>query len=125
MIRRPPRSTRTDTLFPYTTLFRSAQVWQNLMGEIEASTTARGIRKPDFKAIAFTASHPPQGERAEYLAELADPSAKDRDDGVDGTRPALATWLRGSERPPLKLQSLIHNPYAAFGLKKKTKQREK
>src|SRR3546814_19472560 len=25
MIRRPPRSTRTDTLFPYTTLFRSAQ----------------------------------------------------------------------------------------------------
>src|SRR3546814_10867684 len=28
MIRRPPRSTRTDTLFPYTTLFRSAE-WQN------------------------------------------------------------------------------------------------
>src|SRR3546814_3116563 len=27
MIRRPPRSTRTDTLFPYTTLFRSAEVW--------------------------------------------------------------------------------------------------
>src|SRR3546814_20254482 len=26
MIRRPPRSTRTDTLFPYTTLFRSAEV---------------------------------------------------------------------------------------------------
>src|SRR3546814_15238635 len=31
MIRRPPRSTRTDTLFPYTTLFRSVvgQDWQN------------------------------------------------------------------------------------------------
>src|SRR3546814_12576802 len=29
MIRRPPRSTRTDTLFPYTTLFRSAQVYQS------------------------------------------------------------------------------------------------
>src|SRR3546814_18314143 len=28
MIRRPPRSTRTDTLFPYTTLFRSACGWQ-------------------------------------------------------------------------------------------------
>src|SRR3546814_5709356 len=28
MIRRPPRSTRTDTLFPYTTLFRSAQIAQ-------------------------------------------------------------------------------------------------
>src|SRR3546814_18718835 len=29
MIRRPPRSTRTDTLFPYTTLFRSPQVLVN------------------------------------------------------------------------------------------------
>src|SRR3546814_19716830 len=28
MIRRPPRSTRTDTLFPYTTLFRSDSEWQ-------------------------------------------------------------------------------------------------
>src|SRR3546814_1831716 len=28
MIRRPPRSTRTDTLFPYTTLFRSGQQWR-------------------------------------------------------------------------------------------------
>src|SRR3546814_21005058 len=27
MLRRPPRSTRTDTLFPYTTLFRSARDW--------------------------------------------------------------------------------------------------
>src|SRR3546814_4039975 len=27
MIRRPPRSTRTDTLFPYTTLFRSTETW--------------------------------------------------------------------------------------------------
>src|SRR3546814_2858615 len=29
MIRRPPRSTRTDTLFPYTTLFRSVRPWQS------------------------------------------------------------------------------------------------
>src|SRR3546814_6533686 len=28
MIRRPPRSTRTDTLFPYTTLFRSMRLWR-------------------------------------------------------------------------------------------------
>src|SRR3546814_16652779 len=33
MIRRPPRSTRTDTLFPYTTLFRSPSVKQ---GDVEA-----------------------------------------------------------------------------------------
>src|SRR3546814_5533516 len=30
MIRRPPRSTRTDTLFPYTTLFRSRRRWRSL-----------------------------------------------------------------------------------------------
>src|SRR3546814_852750 len=30
MIRRPPRSTRTDTLFPYTTLFRSQAEWENI-----------------------------------------------------------------------------------------------
>src|SRR3546814_7327701 len=34
MIRRPPRSTRTDTLFPYTTLFRSLEVDANLTGHI-------------------------------------------------------------------------------------------
>src|SRR3546814_5085894 len=35
MIRRPPRSTRTDTLFPYTTLFRSAEVRQMRLHVIE------------------------------------------------------------------------------------------
>src|SRR3546814_6531543 len=33
MIRRPPRSTRTDTLFPYTTLFRSEGHWADVEGE--------------------------------------------------------------------------------------------
>src|SRR3546814_8203195 len=37
MIRRPPRSTRTDTLFPYTTLFRSFWMW--VMGFLGASTS--------------------------------------------------------------------------------------
>src|SRR3546814_12045240 len=32
MIRRPPRSTRTDTLFPYTTLFRSTEVDEEQLG---------------------------------------------------------------------------------------------
>src|SRR3546814_11028504 len=34
MIRRPPRSTRTDTLFPYTTLFRSQQLVPNLANRL-------------------------------------------------------------------------------------------
>src|SRR3546814_13644832 len=40
MIRRPPRSTRTDTLFPYTTLFRSPAVWRI---NIEAAAAPAGI----------------------------------------------------------------------------------
>src|SRR3546814_12764154 len=40
MIRRPPRSTRTDTLFPYTTLFRS----RCIPGNMELSTGIEGIR---------------------------------------------------------------------------------
>src|SRR3546814_2088180 len=44
MIRRPPRSTRTDTLFPYTTLFRSLQrlaLVREQLGAIEAERRAR------------------------------------------------------------------------------------
>src|SRR3546814_11346759 len=52
MIRRPPRSTRTDTLFPYTTLFRSSGLAREAS---EAATSdacpARGVPKP---AIAPT-----------------------------------------------------------------------
>src|SRR3546814_7801270 len=47
MIRRPPRSTRTDTLFPYTTLFRSravgdAQIEEEIDGEIAEEKPAGG-----------------------------------------------------------------------------------
>src|SRR3546814_13690708 len=43
MIRRPPRSTRTDTLFPYTTLFRST-AFPSICGVLFSSPTARGYR---------------------------------------------------------------------------------
>src|SRR3546814_17708976 len=50
MIRRPPRSTRTDTLFPYTTLFRSAAV-PECGGMFDATNLpARGqVHQPDVK----------------------------------------------------------------------------
>src|SRR3546814_7612120 len=41
MIRRPPRSTRTDTLFPYTTLFRS---WLDRCGHMLTNRARRGYR---------------------------------------------------------------------------------
>src|SRR3546814_18184001 len=41
MIRRPPRSTRTDTLFPYTTLFRSGGNRRRLNGKRQANREAK------------------------------------------------------------------------------------
>lgn len=71
----------------------AARVWQNVMAEIEASVRVKGLSKPNFNAIAFTASHPPEGERAAYLQELAQPDASSRDDGGSRYREALAAWL--------------------------------
>src|SRR3546814_14407292 len=51
MIRRPPRSTRTDTLFPYTTLFRS-------LGEalMALSDLDMAVRAEEHRALAFQAA---------------------------------------------------------------------
>src|SRR3546814_3114391 len=43
MIRRPPRSTRTDTLFPYTTLFRSQQTDQNVRAREKGRQSVRPV----------------------------------------------------------------------------------
>src|SRR3546814_11897906 len=59
MIRRPPRSTRTDTLFPYTTLFRSARV------PLHTSTVRR------CRSARRTADrHPAQHRSEEHTSEL-------------------------------------------------------
>lgn len=70
-----------------------SQFWQNIMAEFEASARAKGLKKPNFERIAFTASHPPEGERAATLAKLALPDAAARDAGADRYRAALAPWL--------------------------------
>src|SRR3546814_10594121 len=60
MIRRPPRSTRTDTLFPYTTLFRSCSVSSTVTGRIDPpssdSRTASGrlIRIGEWRSEEHT-----------------------------------------------------------------------
>src|SRR3546814_1661606 len=47
MIRRPPRSTRTDTLFPYTTLFRSRRTVLRRPREAQKESRARGWRRAE------------------------------------------------------------------------------
>jgi Zn-dependent protease with chaperone function len=71
----------------------ASEVWLNLIGEYEASAQVRGLKKPRFDRIAFTASHPPQAERATYLSDMADPEGDTRDDGADRYRAALAKWM--------------------------------
>src|SRR3546814_6466453 len=68
MIRRPPRSTRTDTLFPYTTLFRS--VWNVAGFALGAVTAAIGPRA----AMACTAAIETEIDRhyAEQLEQLGE-----------------------------------------------------
>src|SRR3546814_10415258 len=65
MIRRPPRSTRTDTLFPYTTLFRSRvradrlvffqtiQAGPERLGVLEGQGVLRRLPEPSFELLAL------------------------------------------------------------------------
>src|SRR3546814_13264038 len=102
MIRRPPRSTRTDTLFPYTTLFRSGD---SIVSEWLAKSAVAQAASPDDLAwvIAFA-----QGSLGR--AELA-------------LRYGLDEWARWvlprSEEHTSELQSLMRISYAVFCLKKK------
>ncbi|MCW2348940.1 MULTISPECIES: M48 family metallopeptidase [unclassified Sphingobium] len=89
----------------------AAQVWENFMGEMSASASAKGLSKPNFKKIAFTASHPPEGERASYLAELAAPEGAGRDDGVARYRAALATWTPRFLEDQIKLNDFGGSDY--------------
>src|SRR3546814_818781 len=70
MIRRPPRSTRTDTLFPYTTLFRSAAVDLELGADNESVDLAPllGARQQDAEGVGLVALG--LLGNAEILAEL-------------------------------------------------------
>src|SRR3546814_5678806 len=72
MIRRPPRSTRTDTLFPYTTLFRS------LAEETRKRLNAKGMKETMFEGItpgekdysALVSKMKAAGRSEEHTSEL-------------------------------------------------------
>src|SRR3546814_6464381 len=68
MIRRPPRSTRTDTLFPYTTLFRSPCADQPQTPG--ASSTTRSASGGRSEPKAATVTDPPMLRSEEHTSEL-------------------------------------------------------
>src|SRR3546814_4857900 len=98
MIRRPPRSTRTDTLFPYTTLFRSV-VDVRRLGRRQMARNDRRRRR----------------RRRGGIVELKGPR---RRCGNLGRAAALATARGRSEEHTSELQSLMRISYAVFCLKK-------
>src|SRR3546814_854817 len=65
MIRRPPRSTRTDTLFPYTTLFRALQVVLQEAGDVRED-----VRPVVLAVVAVGAEELPRGARGEPLEQV-------------------------------------------------------
>jgi predicted Zn-dependent protease len=97
----------------------ASEVWQNLIGEIEASAISRGLKKPRFDTVAFTASHPPEGERAGYLAALAEPTGADRDDGALRYKEALSAWLPVFLEDQIKLNDFGGSEYIIMKLAEK------
>src|SRR3546814_4124389 len=106
MIRQPPRSTRTDTLFPYTTLFRSRSTAVRLHIAI-----GRELRNCDAPPPGFTRG-------GAIVAKL--PSSANGANKPGCPPPAVAHAAR-SEEHTSELQSLMRISYAVFCLKKKTK----
>src|SRR3546814_2182646 len=106
MLRRPPRSTRTDTLFPYTTLFRSPR---------DAAFAAQRLR-PAAAGAHLGALDP--GHQARPGVHAADDphgvALRDR-----GPVPLPDRARARSEEHTSELQSLMRISYAVFCLKKK------
>src|SRR3546814_10559951 len=117
MIRRPPRSTRTDTLFPYTTLFRSLRL---RLGP------ANGIRRYSHHAVGLHGAvrrhpgarhhalrrYPPWNHQAYQPRRTSEPHLPQQRDVSAGADPR-------SEEHTSELQSLMRISYAVFCLKNK------
>src|SRR3546814_4314257 len=106
MIRLPPRATRTDTLFPYTTLFRSYRAC-GARGRCTGSD-AHGRRK--IALLSNTSAGSARHGRDYFTAYRA----------YAGSGRCLAgAWRARSEEHTSELQSLMRISYAVFCLKKK------
>src|SRR3546814_4084926 len=137
MIRRPPRSTRTDTLFPYTTLFRSKR---QVVVVIEQREVGRrrgqvGVIGDGFREFGLTAWAAVVGRCAEAFGGIGhrrgwhdrnrQPApvvgAQRRRVGVLPIRQRGRRQHR-SEEHTSELQSLMRSSYAVFCLKKNKRQ---
>src|SRR3546814_3320793 len=107
MIRRPPRSTRTDTLFPYTTLFRSERAGQAHRDHVGVERFAHP--HPGVEAAGAEVGQGVVGINLEF--DIGIGFAKARDDRLE----------QRSEEHTSELQSLMRISYAVFCLKKKNK----
>src|SRR3546814_14352815 len=116
MIRRPPRSTRTDTLFPYTTLFRSVVGHEVRGADIlaiaaivgEADATRRDMAQEAGGAAAMLHIGPAVGGDARHIEAVAFADEGDflRRQSVGGTVGASVELVIGSARAMLFLQRL-------------------
>src|SRR3546814_2454823 len=107
MIRRPPRSTRTDTLFPYTTLFRSPSARSDPHASTHGSGARRrsGVGDPALAGPVEQDALPPAGRTPDRAQR-----------GPGALRAGLAPR---SEEHTSELQSLMRISYAVFCLNKK------
>src|SRR3546814_10248886 len=125
MIRRPPRSTRTDTLFPYTTLFRSPANLA-LRGPGRSARRAAGRRSwgPRRARVPGRRATPDQdggqgpGSR-HVMAGGPDASPSTAKRPPPRSAPVAPAAVVRSEEHTSELQSLMRISYAVFCLKKK------
>src|SRR3546814_4567204 len=115
MIRLPPRSTRTDALFPYTTLFRSALP---LHGPSQTMALALGLLVAGRGRLAL--DHSPQTLSILLIALFPALPAS-----IADQRTYLQPLRYRSEEHTSELQSLMRISYAVFCLKKKKQQEYK
>src|SRR3546814_6470269 len=109
MLRRPPRSTRTDTLFPYTTLFRSPGRGRARVGRAAVHQFSRCRCGQVVAAVAHT------GEVVQLMGTRRQAFRVE----ARASRVQLAGAEVRSEEHTSELQSLMRISYAVFGLKKK------
>src|SRR3546814_9451918 len=132
MIRRPPRSTRTDTLFPYTTLFRSPYRLcrgRPCFGRAGRHAARHALRagaralRPDNDILERgpTMRYPTKALTGTALAlALAAPAALRAQDAEQSAGDEIVvTAQKRSEEHTSELQSLMRISYADFCLKKK------